>query len=434
MVTFQQDFQSRYFPNYTFSDLWFLSACVFLICAAVAYTIVTSQSIPLPFRLLFFILLGVSFIKIDFFLPFLATLLIVDYFSVRYLGILPADEKYIIYLIFIPLVINIKHCFFNFYANRYIFVFSALFLLYVFLVTRLNGSMESDFINIVLIFILLLGFFSSSKTLNLLFGSFIFSSFLLSLQGFILKDELVDLSYGSLGKLRWTDPNYMSIIIDFGILLSFYLLLVYKNIILRILLICFLLFQFYIVLLLASRGGLIVCFVSLLYLFKKNIFTLKFVYLVAGFSAVIYSFYYLGFFEIILTRFQENNLSTAGSRTIIWNRILNILYQRDVFEFLFGSGSTTSWYAYTVIYAPRSPHNNYLEFLFDYGVIGLTIFLGLLGYIFLNSKNILSQTVIVFILLSAIALSPFNYAFSWLYILFAIFSFQQKTIFSDEEK
>lgn len=434
MLRFQKDLQSGYFANYTVTDLLFFISCIFMIFAAVAYTIATSQSIPLSFRLVFFLLLGISFIKIDFFLPLLATLLIIDYFSIRYLGILPSDQKYIIYLIFIPLALNFKYCFFNFYTNRFFLIFAALFLLYTFLVTRLNGSMESHLNILVMIFILLLGFVSSSKTLYLLFGSLIFSSFLLALQGFILQDELINFANDSTGRLKWTDPNYMCIIIDFGILLSFYLLLIYKNVFFRIITICFLLFLFYIVLLLGSRGGLIVCLISILYLFHKNIFTFKFIYYMVGISTIVYSFYYFGFLEIILARFQEGNLDSAGGRTPIWDRILTVLSQRSVFSLLFGTGSYSSQYVYSIVYSLRSPHNNYLEFFYDYGLIGLSLFLGVISYIFLNSKNILSQAVIIFILLSAVALSPFNYAFSWLYLLFALFTYKLKSIFVYEEK
>lgn len=433
MLNIKKDLQSRYFSNYSVSDSLFVIAGIVMIIVAVAYTIINSQSIPLPLRLIFFLLFGISFFKVDFFLPLISSLLILDYFSVSTLGILPADRKYIIALIFIPLVINFKYCFFNFYANRIFLLFSSLFLLYAFIVTRLNGSIESNFLYLVIIFTLLLGFVTPSRTLNLLYGSFILSSFLLAFQGYFLRDELLDVTYGTLGKLRWSDPNYMSLIIDFGILLSFYLLMVFKNVFSRVVIICFLLFQFYIILLLGSRGGLIICLISVLYVFRKNIFTFQFFYYVVGILTVFYIFYYLGFFETIIIRFQENNLNTAGSRTEIWYRILNILSQRNVFSLLFGTGSTSSWYAYSVVYTIRSPHNNYLEFFFDYGLIGLSFFLGLLSYLFFKSKNVLSEAVIMFIALSAVALSPFNYEFLWLYLLFVIFTFKQKAIFAYEE-
>jgi len=434
MLKLRKEFQSIYFSDYTISDLLFLITCILMIFAAVTYTIATSQSVPLPLRLIFFLLFAISFFKIDFFLPLISSLLIIDYFSVTLLGILPTDKKYIIYLIVIALVLNFKFCFFNFKANSTIFVFAITFLLYVFVVTWVNGIEESIFLDLVIIFTLLLGFVKPSKTIALLFGSFILSTFLLSFQGFFLRKELLDASYGTLGKLKWTDPNYMSLIIDFGILLSFYLLTVFKNNYIRFITICFLLFQFYIVLLLGSRGGLFVCFISVMYLFKKDVFSIRFIYYLIGILFVLFAFYYLGFFETIIFRFQENNLSTAGSRTQIWNRIFNALSQRDLFGLLFGSGSTSSWYAYSVVYAMRSPHNNYLEFFFDFGLVGLSLFLGLISYIYFKSKNILSQAVILFILLGALSLSPFNYEFPWLFLLFAILTYKQNSIFAHEEK
>ena len=434
MLKFKSESQSGYLSNYSLTDVLFVISCIVMICTAVAYTVATSNSVPMPLRLVFFLLFGISFLKVDFFLPLLSSLLILDYLSVTILGILPVDKTYIIFLIIIPLVINFKYCFLNFKSNSTVLLFSSIFLLYTFLVTRLNGILDSDFLNLVVIFTLLLGFVNQSKTLSLLFGSFILSSFLLAFQGFFLRKELLDVTYGTLGKLRWTDPNYMSLIIVFGILLLFYLLFVFKNIFIRATIICLLLFQFYIVLLLGSRGGLIVCTLSILYLFRKSIFSIRFIYFIVGIAAVLYAFYYLGFFETIIVRFQENNLNTAGSRTVIWYRILNALSQRNFFSLLFGTGATSSWYVYTVVYAIRSPHNNYLELFFDYGFFGLSMFLGFISYLFFKSKNIFSQSVIIFILLGAVALSPFNYEFMWLYLLLAVFTYKLDTIFIYEDK
>src|SRR5665648_65558 len=434
MMKLKSESQSGYLSDYSLTDVLFVISCIVMICTAVAYTVATSNSVPLPLRLVFFVLFGISFFKIDFFLPLISTLLIIDYFSVTLLGILPTDKNYIIYLIIIAFVLNFKFCILNFKANSTILVFVLTFLLYAFFVTWMNGLEESVFLDVAIIFTLLLGFVKPSKTITLLFGSFILSTFLLSFQGFFLRKELLDITYGTLGKLKWTDPNYMSLIIDFGILLSFYLLTVFKNNYIRFITICFILFQFYIVLLLGSRGGLIVCFISVLYLFKKELFSFKFVYYLIGIIFVLLAFYYLGFFETIIVRFQENNLSTAGSRTQIWNRIFSALSQRSFFGLLFGTGSTSSWYAYSIVYAMRSPHNNYLELFFDFGFVGLSLFLGLMSYIYLKSKNILSQTVILFILLGALSLSPFNYEFPWLFLLFDILTYKQNAIFAHEEK
>lgn len=434
MLKFKSESQSGYLSNYSLNDVLFVVLCITMIFIAVAYSVATSNSVPLPLRLVFFLLFGISFLKVDFFLPLISSLLIIDYFSVTLLGILPNDRKYIIYLIIIPLILNFKYCYTNYKANSSIFVFAITFLLYAFIVTWINGLEKSIFLDIVIIFTLLLGFVKPSRTIALLFGSFILSTFLLSFQGFILRKELLDISFGTLGKLKWTDPNYMALIIDFGILLSFYLLLFFKNNFVRFVIICFLLFQFYIVLLLGSRGGLFVCFISVLYIFKKDIFSFKFAYYLVGILLVLLAFYYLGFFETIILRFQENNLSTAGSRTQIWSRILSALSQRSFLGLLFGTGSTSSWYAYSIVYAMRSPHNNYLELFFDFGFVGLSLFLGLISYIYFKSKNILSQAVIIFILLGALSLSPFNYEFPWLFLLFAILTYKQNTIFAHEEK
>jgi O-antigen ligase len=64
--------------------------------------------------------------------------------------------------------------------------------------------------------------------------------------------------------------------------------------------------------------------------------------------------------------------------------------------------------------ATESPHNNYLEILYDYGIFGLVSFIILLIHWFRsNKKNILAVSLILILIVSCLTLSPLMYAPFW---------------------
>lgn len=413
----QPIFIEKHLSNFTLLDIFFIFTSLTLLILAVSFAIATGQSIPTFFRLIFFLLIGFSIIKTEYFLPLIISIFILDYFSVVTLKILPSENTLSLIIILISLIYNFKHFLSNFKIVKSYFILSLYFLFYAYFITRIKILKESDFIEIAAIFVLLLGYISrEKKSLILLYFSFIFASCLLALQIILYNSRGAEVIRGV-----WTDPNYLSLLIDMGILLTFNLISFTKSIYLRLFIIFILLLQINGILILASRGGVISVAVSVLYLIRKSIFTKKAIYFGLSIFAIFLIFYYLGLFDLFLRRFQEDNLATAGSRTMIWSSLINEFVHRDLLSLLFGTGSTSSWYISHSIGYITSPHNNYLEILIDYGLIGFSLFWGIIVLIFSKCKNSLSSAVIILIFTGSLSLSPFNYMIPWLFLLFAIF-------------
>ena len=56
-----------------------------------------------------------------------------------------------------------------------------------------------------------------------------------------------------------------------------------------------------------------------------------------------------------------------------------------------------------------SPHNNYLEIIFNYGIVGFVLFLIWWVSMFVNSKTHEKRALIIFISISSMTIVPFTY-------------------------
>ncbi len=125
-------------------------------------------------------------------------------------------------------------------------------------------------------------------------------------------------------------------------------------------------------------------------------------------------------FNSLTNRFKDETTSTASERTIIWEKSFALFNHSDPKTLIFGGGSTFSNHlsgrAMNSVYI--SPHNNFLEILYDYGIVGLSFFILLLVYWFRkNSKNILGTSMIMILILSSMSLSPLMYLPFWFLIV-----------------
>ncbi|MFZ4798011.1 MAG: O-antigen ligase family protein [Bacteroidia bacterium] len=413
----------NYFSNFTRVDIIYVIVSLTLLISAVIYTLITLESIPMVFRLVFYMWIAFTIFKSNYFLPFISSLFILDFYSIVPLQILPAEHIYSAIIIFISLLLNMKRFKENYGIIKPYFSISAIFLIYALSITLFNIGESTKFILVVFIFILLLIYIPTEKKHVMIFYfSFIIASLLLTYQGMVQQNLNVDLEMANEegSRLMWVDPNYLSLLIDMGILLTLNLIFVVKEKMTRILLLLVFIFQCYILFLLASRGGILACVLILLYLVNKQFTFSRIIYFIITIFIAIILLNQFGFFDLFLERLQDDNLSTAGERTIIWSDLINELEQRNFVELLFGSGSTSSWHISTSIGAITSPHNNYLEILVDYGIIGFLMFFSSLSMLFVKSNNSLSRSVILLVLIGALTLSPFNYYIPWLFILFAI--------------
>ena len=127
----------------------------------------------------------------------------------------------------------------------------------------------------------------------------------------------------------------------------------------------------------------------------------------------------LGFTNLI-NAFEADSHSSAGIRTIMWYYTAQMIAN----DWLFGTGSGGFEIGYTAVVAgvkgwhgtiTNNPHQQYLQIMAEYGLIGLILFLGFLAhlcrYILGESKGTYKISLIV-ILSSYIAMSMFNGVFT----------------------
>ncbi|BDC06854.1 hypothetical protein GAIMETA21S03_27370 [Phocaeicola vulgatus] len=106
---------------------------------------------------------------------------------------------------------------------------------------------------------------------------------------------------------------------------------------------------------------------------------------------------------------MSDDMTTGSGRTKLWATGLNTFFQKDYFTILFGTGEGN---AANMIYLNGiyySPHNNYLELLFNYGVIGLSLFLLSWFLLFVSSKTKEKRALILFFLINSMTIVPLTY-------------------------
>ena len=93
--------------------------------------------------------------------------------------------------------------------------------------------------------------------------------------------------------------------------------------------------------------------------------------LIAGLFLLSYSDSYRYILDIWSVRFGSSS-SLLGSRGDIYSNVLELMKKSNIFEWIFGHGHNTVAYASSTGF---SAHNDFLEILYDYGIISLFIYL-----------------------------------------------------------
>jgi len=116
---------------------------------------------------------------------------------------------------------------------------------------------------------------------------------------------------------------------------------------------------------------------------KKSGVKLKnILYIILGIILIylIYSFISdkLGF--NILDRFNNNNIDISSGRFDIYRMVLDDFYISDIFQMFFGHGYNSVVY----LTGGLSAHNDFLEILYDFGIVGLMLYV----FIYINLLSI----------------------------------------------
>lgn len=134
-----------------------------------------------------------------------------------------------------------------------------------------------------------------------------------------------------------------------------------------------------------KRSAIIACSLIFLFVFIYDLFFLKAKFKLIKISIlllfIVGVFSYLlttSEFLIILKRFENVNNDGGSGRLEIYSFVIKEIKEFNVFEFFFGKGYS----AYKYIYGRQSStHNDWLEVMFSYGLIGLLSFVFFLCFL-----------------------------------------------------
>ncbi|WP_229510481.1 O-antigen ligase family protein [Phocaeicola vulgatus] len=298
------------------------------------------------------------------------------------------------------------------YFNKRDFSLFILFAVYVFI----SATYYGDY-NFFLRFLFSWLFFhylllSSDEYIIALANSIIFVMLLACLFSFYNYNNIISAyatSLGSADRLAWKDSNYLSFFIGISFILLYFKFVYSKDESEKKKYIIALFIFFVSLMMLISRGA-ILSLLMVLFLYNwKNFFStkiIKYFLLILGVFLISYEF---GLLDGAIMRFMSDDMTTGSGRTKLWATGLNTFFQKDYFTILFGTGEGN---AANMIYLNGiyySPHNNYLELLFNYGVIGLSLFLLSWFLLFVSSKTKEKRALILFFLINSMTIVPLTY-------------------------
>ena len=212
----------------------------------------------------------------------------------------------------------------------------------------------------------------------------------------------------------WTDPNYFSTTIGFSVLVSIAMLLSQKNNILEtILFVANIIVSIIVMVLVASRGGILslAAGISVLLFFSKIKLKYKILSVILLTAFVIYLFNN-DYFALLQYRIEREEGEGSG-RTIIWENKLSKFFDSSPITWIFGMGYWNGTYLGGNTTNYSCIHNDYIAYLVCYGVIGLVLYILMLIYPIRNSnkKHYLFPVVVssvVYLAITGFTLEPLS--------------------------
>lgn len=390
---------------------------VFVIIAEMVHVYINSAP-PLYLRsgyVLVYMIFCLSNIKL---IPFFTAInLIIERFSISFGEFLPNTLWFHVMILFLGYFLKFRNdgILIHRACNKYDYI-SLIFLLTVSIFgffIHITTITDTGFIASIVLALLLLRCIASYSEEN--FRLFIFYIVLSATVSIIFSfthyNDLVSDFYttsGYVNRLRWKDSNYISFFIGIVSLISLFLYKKNKENVKLFYLISFVVFVVAICLLL-SRGTILFLIISLTYYFRKSIFRLSTVKYYILIALLLWVPYQMGFFDSVIERFLSEDFATGSGRINIWRQGIDTFFNKDLFVILFGAGANQASTMAVSGDINWSPHNNYLEILYNYGIFGLIIFVLFFMSLFFTSKTNEKQTMLVYIILSCITIVPFIY-------------------------
>jgi hypothetical protein len=177
-------------------------------------------------------------------------------------------------------------------------------------------------------------------------------------------------------------------------------------------------------LLLASRAGILTSGAIFLYFVLRSEDVkskASFVFIIIVISLLVYT--YASSF-VIFERFTEDNIETGGGRTNIWETTYDEYLKQDLSKIIWGGG-----FSHTVMNLSDglSTHNNYLEEMFDYGIVGLIIMLILMVSAFIVGDTAQRMVLLCFVI-GFFSLVPLMYIEFWVVFSYLMIPAYKKSL------
>lgn len=303
------------------------------------------------------------------------------------------------------------------YKTPSLLVVFGIFTIIIDLVTAL--SIENISFSIFII-ILLCKFIDSSvdrSTVSKVSFAFALMTLVLSLYFLLLKDQFTQDYYAQgsgLERTGWMDPNYFGMVLGMGTVTSIIQISNFRflGIVEKIFYIATVILSVPTLVLNASRGAILAVAVSFVFviLFSKVNPLYKIVVIIITILFLFY-LYNNSYFDLLEYRIAHDS-GTGSGRTTIWCKKMDAFWSGEPYTWLVGYGNDGGKKLAFENHAFGS-HNDYVAILCAYGLIGLTMFVGLLLYPILNlSKKSTNKAIVlsvsVYIIMMCTTLEPYT--------------------------
>jgi O-antigen ligase len=407
-----------------------------LLLIALSWTDKSTLLPPMPQRILFTAFFALPLLKYRYIAPaVITTFATIRWFSVSPAGYLPSTPLFYGIIVLLILFSDIGY---KKYAARRVFSLSkpsiGLIALLVIVISSNIANMvgQIDFIIFLLTAMMLRRLVRSREDIQLIEIAFMIITFVLSVYAFIFHNDFIvkeNIRKAVIERAFWTDPNYLGSMLAIGIVISFFYFMnkVKDPMAYRVLYLLVFIAGCVTLGMLASRGAFFAVFVPVLFILYKKTNSIKnivFVILLISIAFIVISS--TNYFDSLGARIAEDD-RTGSTRTVIWESSFNSFLRLNMPTLLIGGGTN---YSYVLVgkslgMAIFSPHNNFLGILYDYGILGLIVFLSIFySWFNKNSHNVLVVSLIISFGIVCMTLVPtIDYPFCFLLILFECHGF-----------
>jgi hypothetical protein len=166
-----------------------------------------------------------------------------------------------------------------------------------------------------------------------------------------------------------------------------------------------------------SFGSIIALLGSIFYYFSNTSVKNKIPKFISRVTAFSFFGFFMLFFYLFRTRFQKS----FKSRIEIWNNVIENLWESPFFP-------EKNYYFIVKDFFIYEAHNDILDFGLKYGIFGAIIFIIFL-FILWRNQDLNTKTILLYVILSGLTHSAFNYRWNWIFIAYFILNHRSEVDF-----